>query len=151
MPQFFKTKQARRRDGLNDILDFDIDYDKGVKRHLKLFFARYYQAITIALLILSMIGVTAYYYNVLVRMRQNVMNLHSQIDSALQMRENIVPALTVVVYQFINHEKNMFLSAVDARKHSLSGSSQPEDGAESLKKLGNSLGLPPTLSRSSRC
>ena len=31
------------------------------------------------------------------------------------MRQNIVPALTVVVYQFINHEKNVFLKTVEAR------------------------------------
>jgi len=44
-----------------------------------------------------------------------VTNARAQIETTLQMRQNIVPALTVVVYQFINHEKNVFLKTVEAR------------------------------------
>ena len=80
-------------------------------------------------------------------MKQQVNNLRSQIESGLQMRQNIVPALTVAVSQFLSHEKGVFLSAVKARENSLSMPKDMEKLVQSLKEISGKDFSPDALSR----
>ncbi|GAI82637.1 unnamed protein product [marine sediment metagenome] len=63
------------------------------------------------------------------------------------MRQNIIPGLTAAVNQFINHERNVFLSAVKAREDSLSMSKDIEKLIQSLKEISGRDFPPNALSR----
>jgi LemA protein len=63
----------------------------------------------------------AYYYNTFVALQQRVKTARAQIDSAVQMRRNLVPVLRAVVGELVGHEDDIFLHAADARAESVSG------------------------------
>lgn len=147
MPAFFKNRLTRRREELRDLLDRDIVRGKrGLARHLE-FIAQYYKIIIIVLVLVFSAWANIFYFNILTIMNQEVINTQAQIKSALQMRRNLVPALSVVVYQFINHEKNIFLEAVKAREDSLSGSKDALRLLQGLEGLTGSDLSPQALSR----
>jgi len=146
MPVLFKNRRTRRRDELQDILDLGIDRKKGRFQPFLRFINKRYKAILIALFAAYSIIIQVHYFNILMVMSQQVTNVRAQIESALQMRQNIVPALSVVVYQFINHEKNVFLTAVKAREKSLSSSVDIKKLTKSLKGLTGTAMSPEVLS-----
>jgi len=147
MSAIFKDKVTRRKDALQEILDIETDHRKGRWRLISRFIVQYYKIILIVLFILYSVTIHVHYYNVLTVMNQQVTNVRAQIESALQMRQNLVPALTVVVYQFINHEKNVFLTAVEAREKSLSTSVDTKKLTKGLKDLTGITVSPEALSR----
>jgi len=135
MPVFFKSKQTKRRDELRDLLEQGIDHKKGRFSAIRRFIAEHFKVILITSIVTISLLTNIYYFNTLTIMKQQVINMRAQIESALQMRQNLVPALTMVVYQFINHEKNVFLSAVEARENSLAVSEDLDKLIQGLKGL----------------
>lgn len=131
----FKRKKSMREDEIRELLDMDVVSKNKPLVKTKEFLRRYYKHIIIILFVGLVFIRNVYYFNVLTIMRQQVENIHAQIESARQMRQNLVPALTVVVYQFINHEKNVFLKAVEARENSLSGGGDAKELLDSLRQL----------------
>jgi len=135
MPLLFKSKESRRRDELRDILDLEVTPKKGKFHTIHRFIIEHYRIILITLFAVISLIMHIYYFNTLTVMKQRVINTRAQIESALQMRQNIIPALTTVVYQFINHEKNIFISAVVARENSLTTSKDLDKLTQALKGL----------------
>ena len=135
MPLLFKDKKTKRRDTLNGLLDLEVVHkNKRFDKFFK-FFRERYKVILISAFVLYSAAIHIHYFNALTVMEQQVTNTKAQIESGLQMRQNLVPALTTVVYQFITHEKNVFLSAVKARENSLSASAGMDKLMGSLKEL----------------
>ena len=135
MRLLFRSKQTKRKDELHDILGLVATNQKSRFHAIKRFIVEHYKVILIALFIALSLITNIYYFNTLIIMKQEVINSRAHIESALQMRQNIVPALAIVVYQFINHEKNVFLSAVEARENSLNMSKDLDKLAQGLKGL----------------
>ena len=135
MPVLFKTKQAKRKDELRELLELGVVNKKGKFQAVRMFIFEHFKIILLVLfLVISLIS-HVYYFNKLMIMEQQVINMRAQIESALQMRQNLVPSLTMVVYQFINHEKNVFLSAVEARQNSLAISGDLNNLIKGLKGI----------------
>lgn len=134
-------QESMQTDEVQDMLNTDIDYKKWKKlRRLSKFVTEHYKVLVISVLMVVSLISTIYYFNKLIVMEQQVSDADAQIEAALQMRQNLVPALTMVVYQFIAHEKNIFLSAVDAREKSLDISEDMTELIKSVKGVsGNSL------------
>ena len=65
------------------------------------------------------IGSVIYYYNMFVTIRQEVRNARSDIETTLQQRENMVPAILTTITNFIIHENEIFIHAADERARSL--------------------------------
>ncbi len=62
-----------------------------------------------------------YYYNTFVVLQQRVNTARAQVDSAVQMRRNLVPVLRTVVRELVGHEDDIFLHAADVRAESVRG------------------------------
>ena len=147
MPQLFKNRITRRKDDLKDLLDMKVVRKKGNFRKILKFVSKQHRKILIILFIVFSAALNIYYFNTLTVMNQQVANTRAQIEIALQMRRNIVPALSVVVYQFINHEKNVFLKAVEARESSLTASKDTTKLLQGLKTLTGTDIAPQAISR----
>ncbi|GAG16738.1 unnamed protein product, partial [marine sediment metagenome] len=65
----------------------------------------------------------------------------------LQMRENVVPSLTIAVNGFLGYEKNLFLSAVNSREKSLSLAEDMDNLIQSLQRIPAGDFTPHDLSR----
>lgn len=130
----FQNRKNRRKQNLDSLLEEKI-VKETLRQRLGVFLKKRYKAIAVVVWLLFSFFYHIYYYNRLVVTSQDVSNMKSQIESALQLRQNLVPALTTVVYQFIQHENNIFLRALESRKDSLS----PYDGR--LKNLETLKGL----------
>jgi len=108
------------------------------------------KSIVTSLIVVSSVLVHVYYFNNLTVLEQQVTNTSARAETALQMRQNLVPALTMVVYQFINHEKNVFLSSVSSRAETFGasgGKAELAKLAEGLKGLTGAEFSPAALSR----
>ena len=152
---FKKDSKTKRKEELRNILDPEHVHKrdpagrgpKGRFYALRRYVAEHNRVLLAALLVAVCLITQIYYYNRLTAMKQQVNNLRSQIESGLQMRQNIVPALTVAVSQFLSHEKGVFLSAVKARENSLSMPKDMEKLVQSLKEISGRDFSPNALSR----
>ena len=130
-----KNARTNRREDLRHLLGSDRVSRKGKVHVLRQYVARHFRAILAGLLLATVAATQIYYYNKLTTMRQQVLNLRAHIGGGLQMRQNILPGLTIAVNRFMSYEKNIFLSAVDSREKSVSVSKDMEKLAESLKGI----------------
>jgi len=144
---FFQNKQADRRERIQKLLNSRIDHKKGGLDAIERFVVTHYQALVITALVTFFVILHVYYFNILTAKEQEVLARCAQVESALQMRQNLVPALTVVVYQFINHEKNVFLTAVEAREKSVGSAANMDKLVHSLKELTGKEVLPEAVSK----
>ncbi|MBF0252736.1 MAG: LemA family protein [Candidatus Omnitrophica bacterium] len=131
----FVNGKSRKRDELRDLLDMDIISRKTKMNYVLDYLKEHYKTIFIVLFVLYCFSSNIYIYNRFNALRQSVIASKAQIDSAMQLRKNLVPALTMIVYQFINHERNVFMGAVEARENSLSGGIEMKKLAESLEGI----------------
>lgn len=81
-----------------------------------------------------MIILGIYYYNTFVALQQRVHTARAQVDSAVQMRRNLVPVLRTVMRELVGHEDDIFLHAADVRAESISGP------LRSLRNLARTVG-----------
>jgi len=132
---FKKDSKTKRKEQVRNILGSEQFQKKRWFHLLTQFVAEHYRIISITVAVVACIYTHIYYFNRLTTMTQQVSNLRAQIESGLQMRRNIVPALALVVHQFINHENNVFLSAVQAREKSLNASKEMDRLIQGLKPL----------------
>jgi len=132
---FIKDTKTKRKEQVRNILGSEQFQKKSKFSVLGRYIADHWIVILLSVAVIACVFLHIYYFNKLTAMKQQVSNLRAQIESGLQMRQNIVPALTRVVQQFINHEKDVFLSAVEAREKSLNGSEEMEKLIQGLKGL----------------
>lgn len=84
--------------------------------------------ILICVIVFLNILLGVYYYNHFVNLYQKVIAVRADIESSLQMRENLIPVLITTVSDFVKHEDDIFLHAADVRADSIaSGKNQPPD------------------------
>jgi len=135
-----RNGNSKRREELRSILSVGRTRRKGRLHGLQRYVAAHFKMLLTVLVLVACVITHVYYFNILTTMRQQVSNLHAQLESGLQMRRNIVPSLTVAVNRFINYEKHVFLSAVESREKSLTMSEDLEKLVQSLKHFsGKSL------------
>lgn len=88
--------------------------------------------ISLGITVFLILVITVYYYNRLTTLQQAVFMTRADIESCLQMRENLVPVLFISVADFVKHEDDIFLHAADARARSIGtktdSSSQSDKG-----------------------
>jgi len=97
-------------------------------------------------LITAKIAVAIKIYNDFNNLKRAVNAAHADIDTCLQMRENLIPQLADSMSDYFKHENRVFFHSADARADSikrgpLSGKEPglKTAGAESLKALGSKL------------
>ena len=84
-----------------------------------------------------LVGITIYYYNTFVNLQQDIQNTRGQIESAFQMRGNLVPVLTSTVTNFVKHEDNVFMHTSDTRANAIS--LRPTEGLPEAAEGGKEL------------
>jgi len=125
---FRKSADAKRQEKVRVLLGPEHFRKKRWLNSFGRFVVKHYLSITLTASVIACAYAHIYYYNRLTIMKQQVYNLQAQIEAGLQMRQNIVVSLTAVVNRFISHESDMFTSAMQTRKDSMTVSSD-------LKKL----------------
>ena len=93
----------------------------------------------IVIVILAIIGIPIVSsYNTLVSLEQNVNQAHSNIDTQLQRRSDLIPNLVNTVKGYASQEKDIFTDIADARSK-LAGASNVTDQANADSDLSNAL------------
>jgi LemA protein len=144
---FRKPTSTRRREQVRINLGPENFQKQRWFHPLKQFIAEHYKAILIITTTVACAYMNIYYYNQLIIMKQQIGNMHSQIEAGLQMRRNVVSGLTATVNRFISHEEQVFSSAIEARKESLGVSNDLKKLIESVNDLSEQQFSPESLSR----
>jgi len=144
---FRKSAGAKRQEKVRVLLGPEHFQKERWFHTLKQFITEHFKAILITTTAVTFIYTNIHYYNQLTIMKQQVGNMQSQIEAGLQMRRNVVSGLTATVNRFISHEGEIFTSAMEARKDSMSVSSDLKKLIESVKDLSQKQFSPASLSR----
>jgi len=83
--------------------------------------------VIIAAVIVIMVGISIYYYNLFVILAHEVKVARADIESTLQFREYMVPAILTTITELINHENEIFIHAADVRAKSLENNPQSSE------------------------
>jgi len=144
---FRKPSSTRRQEQVRINLGPENFQKKRWFHPLKRFIAEHFKAILITISAIACAYMNIYCYNQLTIMKQQVGNMHSQIEAGLQMRRNVVSGLTATVNRYISYEGEVFASAIDARKESMSVSSDLKKLIESVQELSQQQFSSDSLSR----
>jgi len=144
---FRKSAGAKRQEKVQNILGPEHFQKKRWLHLLGRFIVEHYLPITLTLSVIACIYAHIYYYNKLIRMQQQIGNMRAQIEASLQMRQNIVVGLTAAVNRFITHEQDIFSSAIETRRDSMTVSNDLKKLIESAKELVGNQISPAGLSR----
>jgi len=142
---FARSAHMKRRAELRSVLNTGRVVRRSKRQLIQQYVADNYKGLLAGLFVAACAAVHIYYFNVLTVMRQQIGNLHAQIDNSLQMRQNTVPSLTVAVNRFISYEKNLFLTTAESREKSLNASKDMDELLGSLKDMTGSGQLPGNL------
>jgi len=91
--------------------------------------------VVVALVAMFLVGI----YNRLVRLRQNVRESWSAIDTELRRRYDLIPNLVETVKGYAGHEKDTLEAVIQARNAAVSNSGSPAAQAESENVLTGAL------------
>ena len=83
--------------------------------------------VVVPVILALIIGINTYYYNWFVNLAQEVRDARANVETALQLRENMVPAILTSLIEFMSHENEIFIHAADVRARSLENKPQPSD------------------------
>src|SRR5688500_8384874 len=78
-------------------------------------------------------------YNKLVRLRQNVRESWSAIDTELRRRYDLIPNLVETVKGYATHEKGTLEAVIAARNAAISNTGPPEEQAKTENMLTGAL------------
>ena len=98
--------------------------NKSFNKYLRV---RIFLGVMIAIIIATMVVTSIYYYNLFVILAQEVKVARADIESTLQLRENMVPAILTTITELINHENEIFIHAADVRAKSLENKPQSSE------------------------
>jgi LemA protein len=94
----------------------------------------------IVLVVLALlVGVVVALYNKLVRLRQNVRESWSAIDTELRRRYDLIPNLVETVKGYASHEKETLESVIAARNAAASNNGTPAQQAVTENQLSSAL------------
>jgi len=71
--------------------------------------------ISFAVILLLAVGASIYYYNALITTEQDVMAARGKINAMMQRRNDISINLSKAVFDYSNHERNVFMTVVTLR------------------------------------
>ena len=83
--------------------------------------------VVVPVILALIIGINTYYYNWFVNLAQEIRDARANVETALQLRENMVPAILTSLIEFMSHENEIFIHAADVRARSLENKPQPSD------------------------
>jgi LemA protein len=86
--------------------------------------------VLLILIIVAKVMIAIVTYNDLVNLQQEVNNARADIESCLQMRENLVPQLVATVSDFVEHEDTVFFHSADVRANSINSGPLASESAE---------------------
>lgn len=92
--------------------------------------------VIVVLLVVALIAA----YNRLVRLRQNVRESWSAIDTELRRRYDLIPNLVETVKGYAAHEKGTFEAVVQARNAAVANNGNPQAQAQTENALTGALG-----------
>lgn len=98
----------------------------------KRFWGKICIGVIITLVIAIIIGINISYYNMFVNLTQEVKDARSDIETTLQLRENMVPSILTTINDFINHENEIFINAANVRARSLGNRLQSSESESNL-------------------
>ena len=116
------SRKKEKRELISKVMHHEENADpsslsnKSFNKYLRV---RIFLGVMIALAIVIMVGISTYYYNLFVILAQEVKVARADIESTLQLRENMVPAILTTITDLINHENEIFIHAADIRAKSL--------------------------------
>jgi LemA protein len=142
-----RNSKANRKEQLQRILGSEQPDQRGRVHTVRRYVGQHLRMLVAALVVAAVAATQIYYFNLLTGMKQEVTSLRAQIESGLQMRQNIIPSLTAAVNRFMSYEKHVFLSAVDSRENALSMSEDMDRLIESLKEISGRDVSPSELSK----
>ncbi len=100
-------------------------------------------ALVLLIVVLVVIALIAFFvmglYNKLVRLRQNVRESWSAIDTELRRRYDLIPNLVETVKGYASHEKGTLEAVIQARNAAISNTGTPESQAQSENVLSGAL------------
>jgi LemA protein len=132
---FRKSADAKRQEKVRVLLGPEHFKKKRWLHVFGRFVAEHYKVISITLFVVICAYTNIYYYNMLIRMEQQIGNLRAQVEAGLQMRQNVVVSLTATVNQFITHEQGVFTSAMETRKDAMGVSNDLKRLIQSAKEF----------------
>src|SRR5438477_636646 len=92
--------------------------------------------ITLAVILLVVVGgFVVYVYNHLVRLRQNVRESWSAIDTELKRRYDLIPNLVETVKGYAGHERGTLEAVMAARGAAVANTGSPQAQAQSENQL----------------
>ena len=144
---FRKSAGEKRQEKVRIVLGSENFQKRKWLRVLWRFIVAHYLSISITVVTVAFVYTHIYYYNKLIAMEQKIGNFRADVESALQMRQNIVSGLTAAVNRFISHEQGIFTSAIETRKDSMTVSNDLKELIESAKELSPNQFSPANLSR----
>jgi len=83
--------------------------------------------VVVPVILVLIIGINTYYYNWFVNLAQEVRDARANVETTLQLRENMVPAILTSLTEFMSHENEIFIHAADVRARSVENKPQPSD------------------------
>ncbi len=128
-----RDKQRRRE--LKSILELSDEPSTSFMKKLRGWTAEYYISAFWAIVVLLVVVTHIYYFNMFTQMRAKVRNSRAQVLATLQMRQNLIPALTVLIHHFVKHEENIFLNTAKVREGAPEGVQSLDGLKKSLKAI----------------
>ncbi len=87
-----------------------------------------FTGVIFAIIIITII-INIYYYNLFVNTKQEVIEARAGVETTLQLRENMIPAILTTITEFMSHENEIFIHAADVRAKSLENRAQPSESS----------------------
>ena len=124
------SNNKEKRELISKVMHYDEDThpplmsNKMLNRYLRV---RIILGVMITIVIATIAVTSIYYYNLFVILGQEVKVARADVESTLQLRENMVPAILTSITEFINHENEIFIHAADVRAKSLENKTQSSE------------------------
>ncbi|MBF0451865.1 MAG: LemA family protein [Candidatus Magnetomorum sp.] len=106
-----------------------------------------WSAISIVLIVLLLIGMSVYYFNLLVTTEQDVLAAYGKVEALMQRRNDISINLSKAVYDYSTHERNVFTAVVMLRSLLSNQGSKPaiDSILNKMQQANPSMAVPPEL------
>ena len=128
-------REKQRRRELKATLQLSDEPSTSFMKKLRGWTVEYYIPAFWAIVLLLVAVTHIYYFNTFTQMRAKVRNSRAQVLATLQMRQNLIPALTVLIHHFVKHEENIFLNTAKLREGAPEGGQSLESLKKSLKAI----------------
>lgn len=130
-----RSRNKEKRELISRIMNHGADANPPQPGNIafdKRFWGKICIGVIITLVIAIIIGINISYYNIFVNLTQDVKDARSDIETTLQLRENMVPSILTTINDFINHENEIFINAANVRARSFENRLQSSESESNL-------------------